>query len=546
MKSKYLVFGLFISLSVHADDSVTLKSNAGKPAWVWVLRNFNPGKKTANYMARNADVYQVTLPIPANPSFIVLNNDAYDQQLKLVADADRGYLLQKNQNVIYMASSFAQGIGTYAIIVKEGRPASNQITIQDIQLASPIRVSSGDTVLIANNDQNQLYAYNSAIGPDQFTIEDTTLLKAGTEAAGDDLYFAIQDNIWIFPKIDLTTGIVDYIDSKGYLQTNLPLGASTTKMPPSIAYPGFSNLTISQFSSNRSSRLSGKLPATYNFLMRSDMPNQITKDSAQQAIPLWIPKNGKVVISAESRVTQNPSQGKLFIYETSIPDAIAANDGNAVDQLLKQGFDVNTKFQGGKTAAMLAIEQSKPALVQKFITPQLKISIADNASNMTLSYAVVRGDDASVKVLLGVPTIDVNAPAGDGRPPLVAASEGGFAKVVQLLIDAKAKLEAQDKAGRTALFAAASAGKTDVVDALIKAGAQVNARGPGGKTPLIIAAENGQKDVVDLLIKAKADLTAKDDATNTALSVIAVQSPKKTGKPVYGEIGKLLTAAGAQ
>jgi ankyrin repeat protein/predicted Ser/Thr protein kinase len=142
----------------------------------------------------------------------------------------------------------------------------------------------------------------------------------------------------------------------------------------------------------------------------------------------------------------------------------------------------------------------------------------------TLISAVTYGRADVVKSMLAKGA-NINERDSDQNTPLMVASEGtsylpNNVAMVELLIDARASLEAQDSRGRTALHRAAAAGRTNAVGFLLKSGALVNPKTKDGATPLAYAVEFGKMPVVQMLIahSAKVDLA---DASGTTPLMIA-------------------------
>jgi ankyrin repeat protein len=104
---------------------------------------------------------------------------------------------------------------------------------------------------------------------------------------------------------------------------------------------------------------------------------------------------------------------------------------------------------------------------------------------------------------------------------LFRAAENGYDRVVKILIEHHANLEALDRYGRTPLFPAALKGHVEVVSTLIKANAKVNARDNERRTVINhIAAErlvNWNQTICQILIEANADLEAGDSRGTTPL-----------------------------
>jgi hypothetical protein len=79
----------------------------------------------------------------------------------------------------------------------------------------------------------------------------------------------------------------------------------------------------------------------------------------------------------------------------------------------------------------------------------------------------------------------------------------------QLLLSARAAVDAASKGGSTPLWIACQQGKPECVRLLCEAKAVVDRPMEGGFTPLVIACQFGHSDVVQLLLDAHADALAK-------------------------------------
>jgi ankyrin repeat protein len=169
--------------------------------------------------------------------------------------------------------------------------------------------------------------------------------------------------------------------------------------------------------------------------------------------------------------------------ERPVADAAARGDIETVQDLLRNGADVNTAQGDGMTA---------------------------------LHWAAERGDLALAEVLI-YSGANVNAGTRIGRyTPLHLASREGHAEVVQALLRAKADPgAATTNSGATPLHLAAAAGNADVVAALLKSGADVNAKEASwGQTPLIFAASRGDVKTIRTLLEAGADPALASRAVN--------------------------------
>ena len=99
---------------------------------------------------------------------------------------------------------------------------------------------------------------------------------------------------------------------------------------------------------------------------------------------------------------------------------------------------------------------------------------------------------------------------------LINMSKEGAEKLVKVLIDENANVNAADSYGTTALMEAAENGHLGVVKYLISKGADFNAATLYGKTALIFAASNGHLEVVKYLISVEANPFLIDNDGKTA------------------------------
>ena len=114
----------------------------------------------------------------------------------------------------------------------------------------------------------------------------------------------------------------------------------------------------------------------------------------------------------------------------------------------------------------------------------------------------------------------------DGWTPLHLASFFGHQDAAALLLETGAPVSAvsSNTLRNTPLHAATAGGHADVALLLIEHGADVNAADAGGHTPLHIAAENGLTAVVKALLARGADPLAVDAEDKTPLSRAAAKN----------------------
>ena len=152
--------------------------------------------------------------------------------------------------------------------------------------------------------------------------------------------------------------------------------------------------------------------------------------------------------------------------------AVAIDDVRAVSDLLARGFDPNTLSPKGQLGLYLALRDSSPKVAQALMAhPQIKID-ATNASDET---------------------------------PLMMAALRGNLEGTKTLLDRGAQLK---RAGWTPLHYAASGPEPKVLALLLDRGADIDARSPNGTTPLMMAARYGAEDSVEFLLARGGNLQA--------------------------------------
>lgn len=91
----------------------------------------------------------------------------------------------------------------------------------------------------------------------------------------------------------------------------------------------------------------------------------------------------------------------------------------------------------------------------------------------------------------------------DNTTLIMVASEFNCIKIVELLLENDANVNAQDQSGWTALMHAAFNGNAKIVQMLLNNGANIDLSNNYGDTALALAINNGRQQIIELLVQAQ-------------------------------------------
>ncbi|MDF2626547.1 MAG: palmitoyltransferase Hip14 isoform [Symbiobacteriaceae bacterium] len=206
----------------------------------------------------------------------------------------------------------------------------------------------------------------------------------------------------------------------------------------------------------------------------------------------------------------------------------ATGQGRApiVQLLICAGADVNARHgTTGETALHHASAFGMLAIVGALLAAGADPDIGDNEGFTPLHRAAHFHRTEVVRRLIAVGA-DVNTRSSPqwnaGESVLGAAlkgQDGDPADIVQLLINAGAKIDRPDGLGMTPMHWAAHRGHAESIKLLAAKGAEVNVYSQWNGTPLMEAAAFGSLASVEALLDAGANAAAVNDYGQTALSL---------------------------
>lgn len=183
------------------------------------------------------------------------------------------------------------------------------------------------------------------------------------------------------------------------------------------------------------------------------------------------------------------------------------------------------------------------SIVEQLIRQGADIESKDGSGRTPLSAAAGKGHEALVRVLIKRGA-DTNSEDMHRRTPLWWAAEGGHEVVIEMLLDAKSFVDARDFKGQTPLSAASSAAHERAVEKLIKMGALVNTVSSEGSTPLTRTIEH-RREAGETLSLSRMLLDAGADPNmtgrrRTPLIAVASDFAPAWKDPTPTELVKLL------
>jgi len=179
--------------------------------------------------------------------------------------------------------------------------------------------------------------------------------------------------------------------------------------------------------------------------------------------------------------------------------AILQDNDGAMRRILEDGFDPNTKNEKGVPGLYLALQEDSMKVARLLVASRRTRGEQRNAKDESvLMMAAYKGDLDIARALIDKDA-DVNKP---GWTPLHYAATKGHLKMMDLLLEHYAFIDAQAPNGNTPLMMAAFYSTPEAVKLLIEAGADLNLRNSAGKAALDLAQMSNHRNSADLIIEA--------------------------------------------
>ena len=240
------------------------------------------------------------------------------------------------------------------------------------------------------------------------------------------------------------------------------------------------------------------------------------EDQSSQPLPMTLD-----TIANEMRHQYEDSHPtRALKYDDSLNNqvitAVKNNDAAALEELLLNDANPDAEHEG-VSALMLAIQNQNPEIVEMLIKVGADVNnsitaIASPLGEMTtpLMKAAVHENIEILQLLIDAHA-HINLQDRDGRTALIYAVGNNNVATAQALINRHANVDIPDRNGNAALMYAIVNKNIDLIQALIVAGANVNLANNKGNTPLILATTAGNIEILKILLAARADVTAANN-----------------------------------
>lgn len=183
--------------------------------------------------------------------------------------------------------------------------------------------------------------------------------------------------------------------------------------------------------------------------------------------------------------------------------AAAQDDAVAVQEMLAQGVDIESRDANGRSALLLATHHNAINVARVLIDAGANVNAMDNITDSPFLYAGAEGRLEILQMTLsqGADLTSVNRYGGTA---LIPAAHHGHVETVRELLKTQIDIDHVNNLGWTALLEAIILGDggptyIEIVRMLIEAGADINIADENNVTPLAHATTGNYSEIADML-----------------------------------------------
>lgn len=205
---------------------------------------------------------------------------------------------------------------------------------------------------------------------------------------------------------------------------------------------------------------------------------------------------------------------------------------NAIISLLIAKADINARNTQNATALYCAVRSRQRQSIETLLKARASVDDIQGTNDYTaLSYMSRFGKLSDVQILLNAKA-NINAIDQRNRTALVEAVEAKRPKIWRFLLDAKADINIATNNGQTVFLIAASLGSKEVINALLKENREsIAAVDNAGETAPMLALK--QSDILLELLDSGADISAKNNQGYSILHLAINNKSKKTIASIF-------------
>ena len=217
--------------------------------------------------------------------------------------------------------------------------------------------------------------------------------------------------------------------------------------------------------------------------------------------------------------------------------AIFQQDVGMVELLLKADESLVNHRAEGRTPLSMATELGEIGITKLLIAAGADVHALDEVRWPTMNKWLFDTSLPPDEILLEIEHFSASHHPTK-QPPLSLAAEFGRVEILQILLDANAKVNSVDAERRTALAWAVEKRHPEAVEILLGVpGISVDCPDATGRTPLITAASLGELDILKQLLKSNAAINSEDEQKWTSLSWAVANGREPTVKFLLEEAG---------